>query len=72
MTAPTLDEVRTWPATVDVVTAAKALGVSPSTAYEAIARGDFPVRVISVRRRYRVVTAGLVRLLSETEPAGSP
>ena len=66
MAAPTLDEVRTWPAAVDVTTAAKALGISPSTAYEWIKIGQFPARVISVRGGHRVVTAGLVRLLSET------
>ena len=69
MTAPTLAEVREWPATVDVATAARALGVATSTAYEWIARREFPVRVLTVGRRRRVVTADLIRLLSET--AGS-
>lgn len=72
MTAPTLDEVRSWPATVDVSAAARALGIAPSTAYEWVRIGIFPARVISVRGRHRVVTAGLVALLSETEPAGRP
>ena len=65
--APTLDEIRGWPATVDVTAAARALGIATSTAYEWLKLGQFPVRVISVRGRHRVVTAGLVRLLSETE-----
>jgi hypothetical protein len=64
--APTLAEIRGWPATVDVPTAARALGIAQSTAYDWIARGEFPVRVISVRHRHRVVVASLVALLSET------
>ena len=64
MSAPTLAEIRQWPATVDVEKAAAALGISRTTAYEAIRRGDFPVAVISVRSRRRVVTAALVALLS--------
>ena len=68
MTAPTLDEVKAWPATVDVTTAARALGIAPSTAYEWIRIGEFPVQVISRRGRHRVITAGLVRLLSDPGP----
>lgn len=68
--APTLAEVKNWPATVDVVTAATALGIGRSTAYEWLKIGQFPVRVISVRGRHRVVTAGLIALLSQTETAG--
>jgi len=60
---PTLAEVRKWPATVDVETAAGALGVSRSTAYEAIRCGSFPVRVVTVSRRKVVITASLVALL---------
>lgn len=67
--APTLAEIREWPATVDVTSAARALGISPSAAYEWIKTGEFPCAVISVRHRYRVITAGLVALLSQTEPA---
>jgi hypothetical protein len=65
--APTLSEIRRWPATVDVPTAASALGISKSTAYEWIRLGEFPVPVISVRHKHRVPTAGLVRLLSTGE-----
>lgn len=62
--APTLAEIRMWPATVDVRQAALALGIATSTAYEWIKIGEFPVPVISVRHRHRVPTAGLIRLLS--------
>ena len=62
--APTLDEVRTWPATVDVPTAALACGFSRSHAYDLVRRGEFPARVIRVGSRIRVVTASLIELLS--------
>jgi hypothetical protein len=60
MKAPTLAEIREWPATVDVTAAARALGIAPSTAYEWLKLGQFPVRVISVRGRHRVVTSSLL------------
>jgi predicted DNA-binding transcriptional regulator AlpA len=59
----TLAEVRKLPATIDVETAAAALGVSRSTAYEAIRTNSFPVRVVTVSRRKVVITATLVSLL---------
>jgi predicted DNA-binding transcriptional regulator AlpA len=68
--APTLNDVRQWPATVDVPSACRALGISRSHGYDAVASGKFPARVIRVGRRFRVVTADLVRLLGG-EPQGS-
>ncbi|WP_435270615.1 helix-turn-helix transcriptional regulator [Streptomyces sp. 1222.5] len=61
--APTLDQIRSWPATVDVSRAAAALGCSKSHLYELIKRGEAPVRVLPLGGRHRVVTASLVRLL---------
>ncbi|MFI5793821.1 helix-turn-helix transcriptional regulator [Streptomyces sp. NPDC051677] len=61
--APTLEDVRGWPATVDVSQAATALGCSKSHLYELIRRGECPVRVLPLGGRQRVVTASLVRLL---------
>lgn len=63
MTAPTLAEVRGWPATVDVAQAATALGISRAQLYEEIRCGDAPVRVLRFSSRIRVVTASLVALL---------
>lgn len=60
---PTLAEIRSWPATVDVARAATALGCSRSSAYESIRRGEFPAKVISVSRRKLVITASLLDLL---------
>ena len=66
MTAPrrmTLAQVRKLPATVDVPTAASALGVGKSTLYEAIKVGASPVKVITVQRRVVVLTASLLEVL---------
>jgi hypothetical protein len=62
-TVPTLDEVRSWPATVSVPQAATALGVSKSYLHDLIKRGEAPVRVLPFGGRHRVITASLVRLL---------
>lgn len=60
---PTLDEVRSWPATVSVPKAATALGVSQSHLHALIKRGESPVKLVPLRGRHRVITASLVRLL---------
>ena len=63
---PTLDEIRAWPATVDIQTAAPALGISRAYAYELARRGDLPCRVLKVGSRLRVVTSSLIPLLDGT------
>jgi hypothetical protein len=66
MTAPrrlTLAQVRKLPATIDVPTAASALGIGKSTLYEAIKVGESPVKTIEVRRRVVVLTASLLEVL---------
>lgn len=60
---PTLADIRTWPATVSVPDAAKAIGISKSHMHALIKRGESPVRTLSFGARHRVVTADLVRLL---------
>jgi predicted site-specific integrase-resolvase len=60
------EEVAALPVVVDLVTAAHALGMGRTSAYEAARRGDFPVPVMRVGRRYRVVTAHLQALLGVT------
>ncbi|MFI9063248.1 DNA-binding protein [Streptomyces sp. NPDC053429] len=62
MTPPTLDELRTWPATVDVSRAAMALGISRSKLYDLIQRNEAPVRVLDFGSK-RIVTSSLVQLL---------
>lgn len=61
--APTLDEVRKWPATVSVIDAASAMGVSKTKLYEQVRAGSAPVRTLPISGVRRVVTASLVRLL---------
>ena len=59
----TLSEVAALPAVVDLLTAARALGIKRTTAY-ALARGDsFPCPVFRAGASYRVPTSGLLRLL---------
>ena len=68
-TGPTLDEIRSWPSTVDPATAASAVGISRSYAYELVKRGEFPAKVIRVGGKPRVVTASILALLS-ADPTG--
>ena len=59
----TLAELLAMPVTVDIGTAARALGLGRSTGYELARRGEFPCRVLHVGSSYRVPTAELLRLL---------
>jgi hypothetical protein len=54
--------------TVDVSTAARALGLGRSTAYELARRDEFPCPVLRVGSSYRVPTAGLLRVLGIEPP----
>ncbi|MFR9803150.1 DNA-binding protein [Pseudonocardia sp. RS010] len=63
MSAPTLDEIRSWPATVDIPQGSRPFGISRSFGYELAARGEFPARVIKVGGRLRVVTASIIAAL---------
>lgn len=59
----TLAQVRKLSATVDVGTAAAALGIGRSTLYEAIRVGESPVKTVTVQHRVVVLTADLIRVL---------
>jgi hypothetical protein len=59
----TLAQVRRLPATIDVPTAARALGIGKSTLYEAIKLGASPVKTLTVQRRVVVLTADLLPVL---------
>lgn len=67
----TLSELLAMPVTVDIGTAARALGLGRSTGYELARRGDFPCRVLHVGSSYRVPTAELLRLLG-IDPVSQP
>jgi excisionase family DNA binding protein len=61
-------EMLALPVTVDVPTAARALGLGRSTAYELARRDEFPCRVLRVGSSYRIPTADLMRVLCIEPP----
>lgn len=64
MTASTIDDLRQWPATVPLwPDAAGALGLSRTTVYELVRRGELPVRTLRLGRLLRVPTAELLAVL---------
>jgi predicted DNA-binding transcriptional regulator AlpA len=56
-------ELLALPVTVSVGTAARALGLGRSTAYELVRCDEFPCPVLHIGGSYRVPTAGLLRVL---------
>lgn len=50
-------------ATTDVPTAGKPFGLGTNASYEAVHRGDFPVRVLKIGRKLRVSTSDLLAAL---------
>jgi len=66
-----LPELLAMPVTVDIGTAARALGLGRSTGYELARRGEFPCRVLRIGSSYRVPTAELLRLLG-VDPISQP
>jgi hypothetical protein len=65
MTPVSIAQLRTT-ATVDLMTAAAALGLGRTRAYELARRGQFPCRVIRIGDTYRIPTPGLLELLGVT------
>lgn len=57
------EELLALPVTVDVVTAGRPFGISRAHAYELARLGEFPVRVMRIGHRYRVVTQELIDAL---------
>ena len=57
------DELTALPAVVDVSTAAEALGLSRTSAYELIRTGAWPTPVFRLGRLIRIPTAPLLTLL---------
>lgn len=64
----TFDQLHALPTVVDLMTAARALGISRTKAYQLAHDGQFPCRIIRVGTRYHVPTADLLRLLCVTIP----
>ena len=67
----TTEELLALPPTVDLVTAARALGISRNVAYGLAGRNEFPVPVLRLGCRYRIPTSGLLQLLGVKRQAAS-
>lgn len=65
----TIRELYELPAAVDLMTAARALHMGRTTAYELARRGEFPCRLLRYGGTYRVATAELLELLGVPLPA---
>jgi hypothetical protein len=68
MTPVTIAQLRAT-STVDLMTAARALGLGRTKAYELARRQQFPCRVLRIGDTYRVPTVGLLELLGLTPDA---
>ena len=58
-------ELLELPVVIDLVTAARALGIGRTRAFELVRRGEFPVPVLRVGSTWRVPTAPLLSLLQD-------
>jgi predicted DNA-binding transcriptional regulator AlpA len=56
-------ELLALPEVIDIRTAAQALGIGQTKAYEMARTETFPVKVLRVGNRYRIVTENLLKLL---------
>jgi hypothetical protein len=65
--APTPDELRAWPVTVDVPTAGRCFGLGREASYRAAHDGTLP-GVVKIGRRFVVVTARLREALGVSPP----
>jgi excisionase family DNA binding protein len=61
------EELAALPTTTTIETAARALGLGRTRAYQLARENRFPCKVIRIGTSYRVVTADLHRLLIVTE-----
>ncbi|MEU5943612.1 helix-turn-helix domain-containing protein [Micromonospora sp. NPDC047548] len=61
------DELLQLPAVVDLATAARALGVGRTKAYDLAKSGTFPCPVLRIGTSYRVRTADLLKLIERVQ-----
>jgi predicted DNA-binding transcriptional regulator AlpA len=66
--AMSMEELLSLPATVNVTTAARALGIGRDKAYQLIKSGDFPVRTLPLGSTVRVSTVALWKFLGVGRP----
>ncbi|MFI1100293.1 DNA-binding protein [Streptomyces melanogenes] len=64
----TLDELLALPPTVNVSTAARALGIGVHKAYGLIKKGAFPVQTLTLGGTVKIPTAALWRVLEVAPP----
>jgi hypothetical protein len=62
----TFDQLYALPTVVDLMTAARALGIGRTKAYQLAHADQFPCRIIRVGTNYNIPTADLLRLLGVT------
>jgi hypothetical protein len=68
----TFDQLHTLPTVVDLMTAARALGIGRTKAYQLANADEFPCRIIRVGTAYHVPTAELLKTLGVTPlPTGT-
>lgn len=68
----TRDEVLALPVTVDLLTTARALGISRNMAYEMAHQGTYPIPLYNVGRRYRAMRADLLAVLGIADVVPDP
>ena len=66
MDSLTFNQLYNLPTVVDLMTAARALGIGRSKAYRLARDGQFPCRILRVGTHYHVPTAELLRVLGAT------
>jgi hypothetical protein len=59
----TFDQLYALPTVVDLMTAARALGIGRTKAYQLAHTGQFPCRIIRVGTNYHIPTAELLKVL---------
>lgn len=64
----TVEQVLALPVTVDLMTTARVLAISRTTAYELVRTGRFPVRLYRVGTRYRCLRSTLLEYLGIADP----
>lgn len=63
MQSLTFDELYALPSVVDLMTAARALGIGRTRAYRLAHDDQFPVRIIRIGTNYHIPTADLLKVL---------
>ena len=69
--ALTLDELLVLPAAIDLPTAARALGLGRTKAYELAKHDEFPCRILRIGGTYRIPTVELLHYLGINPPPGA-